>query len=87
MTQDEPGSFFTRWQAALETERAEYAAADLTPVELAILDVLAPIDEKDSLPNRYPAFEFAHETTPSAAEMIELVRDIARAVAAATTSR
>lgn len=61
-----------------EHERATYAAVT-NPAVLAALDVLAPAC--DGI--RLPLFEWGHETTPTADEMIELAQQIVAAIARA----
>lgn len=61
--------------AALGVERdaeADAYAAVADPRVKAVLEVLAP--------NRIPLFEWGHETTPTASEMIDLARSIVEAI-------
>jgi hypothetical protein len=58
-----------------QRERAAYAAVT-DPALLAVLDVLAP--SRDGY--RVPLFEWGHETTPTAEEMIELAQQVVAAL-------
>lgn len=73
-----PMSYEDRRAAMEQYERAEadsYAAVT-DPRVVAVLDVLAPV----SYGSRSAIFEWGHETTPTAAEMIELAAKVVEAV-------
>jgi hypothetical protein len=68
-------------QAQLKYEAAEqraYRAACRSRRIRAVLDVLAP--RFDGKGPRIPIFEWGHETTPTAAEMIQLAEELLSAV-------
>ena len=58
------------------SESEEWLAEDLTGPELAVMNILAPVD----CATRIPVFEWGHETTPTEEEMRELVAEIVSAV-------
>ena len=70
-----PRQWSDEWFA---NEAATYAAVQ-DPRVNAVLDVLAPRHE---ISGRSPIFEWAHEETPTAAEMIELAEMVVAALAA-----
>lgn len=58
-----------------EAQAAEYADAARDPGVRAVLDVLAPVSEY-APHHRIPVFEFGHEETPNAGDVIDMARVI-----------